>query len=646
MKRSITLSLCAGCLALLTTTSRAADFKQSKVTQVVNDVQIISAADQAQKHAVINDLFSIPDVLRTGASSRAELVAQDHTVTRVGANTIFSFDPASRTIDLKQGSLLFHSPHGKGGGSVHTGSATASVLGSTLIVSATPNGGFKVISLEDEAEIKLPNGLHQHLIPGQMTYILPGGTHLAPIILFRLDDLVMNSLLVKGFVQPLPSLPLILNEVNKQTKLIQSGKATDTGLMAGNNATPTQVEVLDANTVQAVVTPPNTSDTAQTALNTDAMINGSSLNNLPPPNRIFLDPPFSLDGNAFFAGQTFRGLAAGNLTINGGLTLDLSSYASIPEFDVVPSKTLTFQGPVKFTGLSPSSKLAFIGGSQMTFAPNVTVQADVADLEFSTPGTVTLNGGGLFNNVGDVGITSGSVISLENNTAIDNAGNIFLTAPTAVNVTSDGDVNVGGSDPTGGNFGLSSDTTIKTDPNTGQVNINSVHGSVTVLNTSITTHFLTLNSGDSILLDAAGKTLTATGPGATANFTAPNLISLNNVNLAAFGIVNLAAKTIYLLNVAFGDGPVSLKSENGQWNNGSPVLGDVNNLGGNTYNGKPIIAPDGFTGTIPDTGITIGKLDNSPSAGNASFKSLNANNRTLAYGSANNHPGGGTPRLR
>src|SRR5450631_4306130 len=181
MKRFIILALGFACIAYVST-SRAADFKQSKVTQVVNDVQIISAADQAKKNATVDDVFKMPDILRTGAASRAELVAEDDTVTRVGANTIFSFDPASRTIDLQQGSLLFHSPHGKGGGSVHTGSATASVLGSTLIVSATPNGGFKVIALEDETDIKLPNGLHQRLYPGQMTYILPGGTHLAPII--------------------------------------------------------------------------------------------------------------------------------------------------------------------------------------------------------------------------------------------------------------------------------------------------------------------------------------------------------------------------------------------------------------------------------------------------------------------------------
>lgn len=125
--------------------------KQSQFTQVVNDVQIISAAEQSAKAAAVNDILAMPDILRTGVASRAELVAQDQTVTRVGASTIFSFDPTSRTIDLKQGSLLFHAPHGKGGGSIHTGAATASVLGTTVIVATTTNGGFKVLALEGQA---------------------------------------------------------------------------------------------------------------------------------------------------------------------------------------------------------------------------------------------------------------------------------------------------------------------------------------------------------------------------------------------------------------------------------------------------------------------------------------------------------------
>src|ERR1019366_9653449 len=109
MTKSASLFLFAGCL-LTAFSSSAMDLKQSKFTQIVNDVQIISGADKTAKAAALNDLFKVPDILRTGPNSRAELVAADQTITRVGANTIFSFEPANRTIDLQKGSLLFHSP--------------------------------------------------------------------------------------------------------------------------------------------------------------------------------------------------------------------------------------------------------------------------------------------------------------------------------------------------------------------------------------------------------------------------------------------------------------------------------------------------------------------------------------------------------
>src|SRR5665213_3819850 len=120
MKKWIALMLLGGFMS--PSISSAIDLKQSKFTQVVNNVEIITA-DKALHSAAINDIFSMPDVLRTGPDSRAELEATDGTITRVGANTIFSFEPASRTIKLEQGSLLFHSPHGKGGGTIQTGSA-------------------------------------------------------------------------------------------------------------------------------------------------------------------------------------------------------------------------------------------------------------------------------------------------------------------------------------------------------------------------------------------------------------------------------------------------------------------------------------------------------------------------------------------
>ncbi|HXI73412.1 MAG TPA: FecR family protein [Verrucomicrobiae bacterium] len=614
MKKTIALSLYLTWLTVVPA-SPAADFKQSKVTQVVNEVQIISGADQATKSATVNDLFSLPDILRTGPASRAELVAQDDTVTRVGANTIFSFDPARRTVDLKQGSLLFHSPHGKGGGSIHTGSATASVLGSTLIVSATPNGGFKVISLEDDVTIKLPNGLHQQLKPGQMTFILPGGTRLAPIILFRLDDLTQHSLLVNGFVHPLASLPLIDHEINRQNKLLKSGKLADTGLLAGNNATSDQVEVLDANTVQYAVNPQD----VQAALGADATINQPSLldANIPtPPARIFMNPAFSLPDNSFFDGQKFTGFAAKNISINtpgsnpNGLTVNLSPYAGKPEFDFVASKGINIEGSVNFNGLSANNTLALIGGEQITFAPNVAVQANVGDFQIASAGALTLDSVALINQLGGVSLASGSTISLENTTTIDSAGGVTLSAPDSVNLSSDGFVVTGFNHPVAGHYvGLSGPTTIITDAGSGQVTLSSSSASVAVVDTDIQAHFLTLNSGDSILLDASGHTLSATGPGATASFTAPNLVSVYNADLAAYGAVNMAANTINLINVAFGAGStVSLQSLNGVLapnpNTGAvSVPGAVNFINNVTYGGNPAQNYVNNGG-----GITISKL--------------------------------------
>jgi len=213
---------------------RADDLKQSKFTQVVNQVNVVSAADQSEHAAAVNDVFKMPDVIRTGASSRAEMVAEDKTITRVGANTVFSFDPAARTIGLQQGSVLFHAPHGKGGGTIHTASATASVLGTTIIVSATANGGFKVLDLEGTVKVQLPNGNIQTLNPGEMVFLLPGGG-ISPVIIFNLGDQVKGSLLVNGFNDPLPSIDLIDTEIARQLEEILKHHFENVGTPDGGN---------------------------------------------------------------------------------------------------------------------------------------------------------------------------------------------------------------------------------------------------------------------------------------------------------------------------------------------------------------------------------------------------------------------------
>jgi hypothetical protein len=186
---------------------------------------------------------------------------------------------------------------------------------------------------------------------------------------------------------------------------------------------------------------------------------------------------------------------------------------------------------------------------------------------------------------------------------------------------------------------------LNADPNTGSVTLSSAVGSVNVIDTSITAHYLTLNSGDGILLDSGGQPVTASGAGATATFTAPNLITVNNTDFSAFAVVNMAANTIDLLNVAFGSGStVTLRSLYGVLapnpNTGAaPVQGDVNFINGVTYGGDP--AQDHI-----GSGITIGTLPGSGSFPNAGVAHVQGGVNfinAVAYGGdpAQNHIGSG-----
>jgi len=208
----------------------AAPLTESTFTEIVKEVNVVAAATKAAQPGAVNQVVKAPDLVRTGPASRAELTAPDQTITRVGANTVFSFEPVGRDINLEKGSVLFHSPAGKGGGSIRSGGAAAAVLGTTLIVSSTGTGGFKVILLEGKGTVTLPNGKSTTLKAGQLVFVLPRQTDFGPVLDINLKKLVDGSQLVNGFSHPLPSLPLIRTSVNKQYDEIAKGHMEDTGM--------------------------------------------------------------------------------------------------------------------------------------------------------------------------------------------------------------------------------------------------------------------------------------------------------------------------------------------------------------------------------------------------------------------------------
>lgn len=214
----------------------AAELKESTIVQVVNEVKVLPT-QPGERDARANEVVRAPEKVRTGAKSRAELQAPDKTLTRLGANTVFSFEQSGRTLNLEKGSVLFHSPAGRGGGTIKTAGASAAVLGTTLMVSATADGGFKCVLLEGKGKITLPNGKSKNLEAGDMVYIPAGAQDFGATVKVDLAKLTAGSQLVNGFATRLPSWNAIQNEIAKQRIAVISGDYEETGLMIGSTGT-------------------------------------------------------------------------------------------------------------------------------------------------------------------------------------------------------------------------------------------------------------------------------------------------------------------------------------------------------------------------------------------------------------------------
>ena len=106
----------------------AADLKEAKVTQVIQDVRVLPSG-AAPRPAAVNDNVRQGTAVQTGVQSRSELTFKDQTITRLGEKTIFSVGKGSRTIDLGSGQFLLYVPKKTGGAKVKAGSVTAAITG-------------------------------------------------------------------------------------------------------------------------------------------------------------------------------------------------------------------------------------------------------------------------------------------------------------------------------------------------------------------------------------------------------------------------------------------------------------------------------------------------------------------------------------
>src|SRR5216684_1209125 len=190
--------------------------KEARVTRIIKDVKILPSESDARP-AVIDDKVQEGTAVRTGDESRSELTFVDLTITRLGANTVYSFDKAGRNVRLDSGTILLRVPKDSGGAQMITSAVTVGITGTTVIFGFTEQGQSSLIVLEGAARMSLNKYPREsaRVRAGQRLDVEAGATKLPPPVKVDLEQLMKTSPLITDF-PPLPSQDLILAAIRDQ----------------------------------------------------------------------------------------------------------------------------------------------------------------------------------------------------------------------------------------------------------------------------------------------------------------------------------------------------------------------------------------------------------------------------------------------
>jgi mannose-6-phosphate isomerase-like protein (cupin superfamily) len=196
----------------------AAERKQARVTRVVRDVSLL-APPVAARPAHLNDDVTNGSAVHTGADSRAELTSADLTITRVGANSIFSFDQDGRNLNVESGAILLRVPKGSGGAHIRSSALTVGITGTTVIFESRPRNYSKLIVLEGSSQAWLTRHPKTKITVhvGQMLIVKPGAEHLPEPVDIDESLVLRTAILITEF-PPLPSLDLMRSVAENQKK--------------------------------------------------------------------------------------------------------------------------------------------------------------------------------------------------------------------------------------------------------------------------------------------------------------------------------------------------------------------------------------------------------------------------------------------
>jgi hypothetical protein len=218
--------------------AKADSLQQASVTEAVNTVSYQSSASAPQKTAGVGTTIYPDNIVRTGVKSRAELQFNDKTITRIGANSAFSFDADKQAMNLQQGSALFSKPKDNSTFEITTPSATCSISGTTGFLEVKPgkdptHSSFIFGLIEGHTTITA-GGKSYNVGAGQLLVRTLGGS--INFVSFNIPNFLSNAGLLKDFKSKLPNQADINKAAAKFVSLEKRGFIEATPLsLASNN---------------------------------------------------------------------------------------------------------------------------------------------------------------------------------------------------------------------------------------------------------------------------------------------------------------------------------------------------------------------------------------------------------------------------
>jgi hypothetical protein len=236
LRITFTLAAVTLCSGVFVRQSLAGPLTSAEVTKIINRVSVIEPA-KGERPAALRDVIKGDLGLQTGVRSRSELLFQDNTLTRVGAETFFSFKTGTRDMTLEKGSLLLQVPKGLGGAKIHTAAVTAAITGTTIMMEYEPRQYLKVLVLEGSLRLSRNGSFGDSLVlhPGKMVIMRPEAKKIPEPIDVDLAQTVRTSTLVNfPGSNILPSMPTIQAAINDQAKELTKGTLVPTNLVMGH----------------------------------------------------------------------------------------------------------------------------------------------------------------------------------------------------------------------------------------------------------------------------------------------------------------------------------------------------------------------------------------------------------------------------